>query len=101
MKPIECTSDYIFFIDENEIYSNSVSYELINDSPDAQDLAGLRVKGWYRVELALGEDLRDNFDARNNYRPDSWYIVKGEGNMMRLNVRLPRSIETYEALISF
>ncbi len=100
MQPIECKSDYIYFIDENELYSNRVSYELINDSPDAQDLAGLRVKGWYKVELALGEDLR-KFDARNDYRPDSWYIVGGQGNLMGIRLKKPGRVETYEALVSF
>ena len=47
MKPIECTSDFIYFIEDDELYSNRVSYEVIADSPvDAQDLAQQLVNGW-------------------------------------------------------
>lgn len=95
MKPIECTSDYIYFTKQDELYLNSVSYERFSKSPDAQELASLRIKGWYNVELALGSDLG------NNYDPDSWYIVKGHINMKRINAKIPRGVETYEALISF
>ena len=101
MKPIECTSDFIYFIDDDELYSNRVSYEVIADPPvDAQDLAQQLVNGWYKVELALGEDLRE-VDARSDYQPDTWYIVKGKGSMIKINVRLPETVQTYEALISF
>jgi len=58
MKPLECTSEFIYFIEGDELYSNKVSFEVIVGSPvDAQDLAQQRVNGWYKVELAFGEDL--------------------------------------------
>lgn len=100
MKPPKCTSDLIYFIEDDELYSNKVSYEVIADSPvDAQDLAQQRVSGYYKVELALGEDLQE-VDTED-YEPDSWYIVGGQGNMMGIRLQNADSVRAYEALISF
>lgn len=100
MKPMECTSDFIYFLDDDELYSNRVSYELIASPVDAQDLAQQRINGWYKVELALGEDLNE-VDPRNRYENDSWYIVGGQGSMMGIRLKDPNSVQKYEALISF
>jgi hypothetical protein len=98
MKPLECTSDFIYFIEDDELYSNKVSYEVIVGSPvDAQDLAQQRINGWYKVELALGEDL-NKVAVRPEYEPDSWYIVD---SMMGVKLKGPVDVQKYEALISF
>jgi hypothetical protein len=97
MKPPKCTSDLIYFIEDDELYSNRVSYEVIADSPvDAQDLAQQRVSGYHKVELALGDHLQE-VDTED-YEPDSWYIVGGQGGSRN---RLADSVRTWEALISF
>ena len=94
----ECTSDFIYFVEDDELYLNSVSYEVIADSPvDAQDLARKPVEGWRRVKLALGEDLNE-VSARAEYEPDSWYIVD---SMMGVKLKGPVDVQKYEALISF
>lgn len=101
MKPIECTSDFIYFLEEDELHSNSVSYEIIAKSPvEALDIAGQNVNGWYKVELAHGEDL-SKVDRKHEYDLDTWYIVGGRGNMMGIRLKNPGSVKTYEALISF
>ena len=98
MKPLECTSDFIYFIKDDELYSNKVSYEVIVGSPvDAQDLAQQRVQGWRRVKLALGEDLNEA-SARPEFRDDRWYIVD---SMMGVKLKGPVDVQKYEALISF
>ena len=98
MKPLECTSDFIYFIEDDELYSNKVSYEVIVGSPvDAQDLAQQRVQGWRRVKLALGEDLNEASD-RPEYEDESWYIVD---SMMGVKLKGPAAVQKYEALISF
>jgi hypothetical protein len=94
----ECTSEYIYFIEDDELYLNSVSYEVIADSPvDAQDLARKPVKGWRRVKLALGEDLNE-VSVRPEYEDQSWYIVD---SMMGVKLKGPVDVQKYEALISF
>lgn len=101
MKPLECTSDFIYFIEDDELYSNKVSYEVIVGSPvDAQDLAQQRVNGWYKVELALGEDL-NKVATRPEYEPDSWYIIKGPVPTGFVRLKNPESFRKYAALISF
>lgn len=100
MKPPKCTSDIIYFIEDDELYSNRVSYEVIARSPvDAQDLAQQKANGYYKVELAYGEDLQA-VDTED-YESDSWYIVGGQGNTMGIRLQNADSIRTYEALISF
>ena len=101
MKALKCTSDFIYFIDDDELYSNRVSYELIANSPvDAQDIAQKRVGGWYKVELALGEDLNELVPG--DYEDDSWYIVGGQGPAMGIRLKDPSmKLRKYEALISF
>ena len=101
MKPPKCESDFIYFIEDDELYSNRVSYEVIARSPvDAQDIARQRCNGWYKVELALGEDLNE-VATRPEYEPDSWYIVGGQGSMLGVRLKSPNSVKKYEALISF
>ena len=101
MKALKCTSDFIYFIADDELYSNRVSYELIARAPvDAQDLAQQKINGWYKVELALGEDLNE-VSTRAEYEPDSWYIVGGQGSMLGVRLKNPNSVRKYEALISF
>ena len=101
MKPLECTSDFIYFIEGDELYSNKVSFEVIVGSPvDAQDLAQQRVNGWYKVELAFGEDL-NKVAVRPEYEPESWYIVGGQGSMLGVRLKNPESVRKYAALISF
>ena len=101
MKPLECTSDFIYFIEKDQLYSNRVSFEVIADSPvDAQDLAQQRVNGWYKVELADGEDL-NKVAVRPEYEPDSWYIVGGQGSLLGVKLKNPESVRKYAALISF
>jgi hypothetical protein len=94
----ECTSDFIYFVENDELYSNRVNYEVIARSPvDAQDLAQQRVQGWRRVKLALGEDLNE-VSARPEYEDESWYIVD---SMMGVKLKGPVDVQKYEALISF
>jgi len=94
----ECTSDFIYFVEDDELYSNRVNYEVIAHSPvDAQDLAQQRVQGWRRVKLALGEDLNEA-SASSEFRDDRWYIVD---SMMGVKLKGPVDVQKYEALISF
>jgi hypothetical protein len=103
MKPIECTSDFIYFIEQDVIYSNRVSFEPVTDPPvDGQDLAGMRVNGWRRVMLCLGQNIpRASRRDRNVYDEDTWYIVAEPTRNGDFKMPLGDPEFEYEALISF
>jgi hypothetical protein len=105
MKPQLCTSDFIYFIDDDELYSNRVSYKLIASNCDAHDLAHQRVNGWRRVMLSLAEDLRAEvrlkLEREGAYEPETWFIVAEPGAKGSFPRPYGKLEFEYEALISF
>ena len=100
MKPTLCKSDYIYFVKDDEVYSNRVHFELVIDSPvDKDDLDGLRANEWRRVWLSEGEDLREV--SKGHFKPGEWYIVADDRKKSDLAFDMLALGKAYEAHISF
>ena len=103
MKPELCTSDFIYFIEDDALLDNRGSGRRPITPVDGHDLAHQRVNGWQRVMVSQGSDLNPTGARRSRqmYEEDSWYIVA----MPTSGGNFPRPYGDpefeYEALISF
>lgn len=78
MEPKLCTSDFIYFVEEDALLDNKVSGRKPISPVDALDLAAQRVNGWQRVMLSSGSNLpRGARPGRGGgmYNKDAYYIV--------------------------
>lgn len=78
MEPQLCTSDYIYFIEEDALLDNRSSGRRPQTPVDAHDLASQRVNGWQRVMLSAGYDLprgARSGSSGGRYDEDAYYIV--------------------------
>ena len=88
MKPEECTSDFIYFIEEDALLDNRRSGRRPITPVDGHDLAHQRVNGWQRVMLSAGYDLPKGAGSGrggrgaslqdrggSGYDEDAYYIV--------------------------
>jgi hypothetical protein len=104
MKPEECTSDFIYFIEEDALLDNRRSGRRPITPVDGHDLAHQRVNGWQRVMLSAGYDLPKGArsgSGGSGYDEDAYYIVA----MPERNGQFARPYGDpefeFEALISF
>jgi len=74
MKPQLVTTDYIFFLDDLELYQTNPYREL----GGAEALAGLSVKSWTRVNVSTGEDVSElGYGSVSSDEQGRWYAVGG------------------------
>lgn len=86
MKSQLVTSEYIFFLDDLELYQTN-PYKLLGG---AEALAGLPVKSWIRVNVTTGEDVDElGYGSVSSDERGRWYAVGGS---------FPKD-ETFPALI--
>lgn len=75
MKPQLVTADYIFFLDDLELFKMPDYYEPYGG---AEDLLNLPVKNWTRVNVALGEDVEElGMGQVSMDQKEKWFAVGG------------------------
>ena len=78
MEPKLCTSDFIYFIEEDALLDNRRSGSRPITPVDGHDLAHQRVNGWQRVMLSAGYDLPKGArsgSGDSRYDENAYYIV--------------------------
>lgn len=74
MKPQPINADYIFFLDDLELYQLE-PYKMIGS---AEMISKLSVKTWTRVNVATGEDVNELVKANVPVSlKDKWFAVGG------------------------
>lgn len=78
MEPELCTSDFIYFIEQDALLDNMVSGREPQTPVDAHDLASMPVNGWQRVMLSAGYNLprgARSGSSGGRYNENAFYIV--------------------------
>lgn len=68
-------SDYIYFLDDQELYLNRPSYKRLGGP---EELSKALVSAWKKVRVAVGEDIHDivpGNDIDLGTQSDKWFVV--------------------------